>query len=121
MEFVVRERGGASIRGVQMQEDVFVDEHRVEVRERVGVAGADLAARLAVDDDAGEQVHHRGEPVVDVRGVPGEHRTGDRVATAELSEDRHELRPCGVERFGGVDDLVELLEGSHVGGDRLAH
>ena len=65
----MEERIGASIRGVQVQEDVLVDEHRVEVRERMGVTGADLPVRLTVDDDAGEQVHHRSEPVVDVRDV----------------------------------------------------
>jgi hypothetical protein len=109
VELLRGERADAGlIRG--REEDVLVDEHRVEVGNGTGATVADLAGFLAVTDDAGDQRHRGHELTVRLAGPLGEGGPDDRRAAGDVTDQPPEVGVRLKERHRDVDDAVQLAE-----------
>jgi hypothetical protein len=123
VELLRGERADAGlIRG--REEDVLVDEHRVEVGNGTGATVADLAGFLAVTDDAGDQRHRGHELTVRLAGPLGEGGPDDRRAAGDVTDQPPEVGVRLKERHRDVDDAVQLAERGEIllgaSGERLA-
>jgi len=94
-----------------VEENKFIDEYGVQLREDASVAGAYLTDSLTLFDDRRNDHHRLLKPTIDRVGKIGEGGSVDRGTTAYMAHEQTELRTLFEELDTGVDDPVELVDG----------